>query len=174
MMNQGESERESMMYRWHKRRADQVSGGIFLIGLGLMFAKVLPWWPGIMYVAGAAAIAQGFAEGKRGYALMGGVWLIGLGLLFSVGFSWPLLLILIGASMLFRNLRGQSSDSVASERRDQLLAQSEKAKREKAKNDNLARSNEYDDPEDVSYMLGDDGELIKVEPDHKTPRARQF
>jgi len=84
-----------------KQRADQIAGGVFLVGLGLLFANVLPFWPGILFVLGASSIARGMAEGQAWYSVSGGLWLIGLGLVFLAGFSWPWLLILIGVSMLF-------------------------------------------------------------------------
>ncbi len=137
-----------------KQRADQVSGGIFLIGLGLLFANVLPWWPGIMFVLGASAIARGFAEGQGWYALQGGIWLIGIGLIFTSGFSWPLLLIILGLSTLF----GAWFRPPFARRRgfDET---------EKVKNDErMAAGIEADDEE---YTLGDDGELVKVKNDEK-------
>jgi hypothetical protein len=84
-----------------KERADQIAGGVFLIGLGLLFTNVISFWPGILFVIGAANIARGMAQGREWYNVSGGVWLIGLGFVFLFHFSWPVLLILIGASMLF-------------------------------------------------------------------------
>lgn len=84
---------------YSKERADQVSGGVFLIGLAVLFMTGF-WWPGIMFVIGLSAIARGVAEGQEWYNVPGGLWMIGIGLLFWFGFSWPLLLIFIGASML--------------------------------------------------------------------------
>ncbi len=84
-----------------KQRADQIAGGVFLVGLGLLFTGVIGFWPGILFVLGASSIARGMAEGQAWYNVSGGLWLIGLGLVFLAGFSWPWLLILIGASMLF-------------------------------------------------------------------------
>ena len=83
-----------------KERADQIAGGVFLIGLGFLFANVISFWPGILFVIGAANIARGMAQGREWYNVSGGVWLIGLGIVFLFHFSWPVLLILIGASML--------------------------------------------------------------------------
>jgi hypothetical protein len=83
------------------QRAEQVSGGVFIIGLALMFMGTLPWWPGILLVIGASSLARGLAEGQRWYSVQGALWMIGLGLLFWTGFSFPLLLIVIGLSMLF-------------------------------------------------------------------------
>lgn len=83
-----------------KARADQVSGGVFLIGLALLFMTGY-WWPGVLFVIGASSMARGVAEGRDWYSVPGGLWMIGLGLVFAFGFSWPLLLILVGVSMLF-------------------------------------------------------------------------
>jgi hypothetical protein len=159
---------------WTGSKSDQISWGVFLIGLGLMLANVIPWWPGVLFVGGAASLATALAERKRGWALLGSIWLFGLGLFFSVGFSWPLLLVIIGASMLFRNLRGHDSTASTTDHIAELASQSEKLKRDKVKNDDRSRSNEFDDEDDESYMLGDDGELIKIERGNKTPRARQL
>ncbi len=84
-----------------KERSDQIAGGVFLVGLGLLFTNVLPFWPGILFVIGASAMARGMAEGQAWYNVSGGLWMIGLGLVFLLGFSWPVLLILIGVTMLF-------------------------------------------------------------------------
>ncbi|MBI5669635.1 MAG: hypothetical protein HZC41_16655 [Chloroflexi bacterium] len=83
-----------------KERADQIAGGVFLIGLGLLFTNVLDFWPGILFVIGASNIARGMAEGRPWYNVSGGLWLIGLGLVFLLNFSFPVILILIGLSML--------------------------------------------------------------------------
>lgn len=84
-----------------KARADQIAGGVFLVGLGLLFTGVIDFWPGILFVIGASNIARGTAEGRPWYNISGGIWMIGLGLVFLLNFSWPVILILIGASMLF-------------------------------------------------------------------------
>lgn len=83
-----------------KERADQIAGGVFLIGLGLLFTGVVSFWPGILFVIGLSNIARGMAEGRAWYNVSGGLWLIGLGVVFLFNFSWPLILILIGLSML--------------------------------------------------------------------------
>ncbi|HLV34005.1 MAG TPA: hypothetical protein VKY59_02775 [Spirillospora sp.] len=83
-----------------KKRADQVAGGVFLIGLAVLFMTG-QWWPGILFVIGASSIARGVAEGHDWYSVPGGLWMIGLGLVFLLNFSWPMILILIGMSMLF-------------------------------------------------------------------------
>jgi hypothetical protein len=84
-----------------KERADQIAGGVFLVGLGLLFTNVISFWPGILFVIGAAAIARGMAEGQDWYNVPGGLSMIALGVVFTLNFSWPVILIVIGAAMLF-------------------------------------------------------------------------
>jgi hypothetical protein len=90
---------------YSKSYADRVSGGVFLIGLALLFTPlsgiVGGFFPGILFVLGASAMARGVAEGQQWYTVSGGLWLIGIGLVFLLGFSLPLLLIILGLTMLF-------------------------------------------------------------------------
>jgi hypothetical protein len=83
-----------------KQRADQIAGGVFLIGLGLIFFTNVGFWPWILFVLGASSMARGMAEGQAWYSVSGGLWLMGLGLVFLLGFNLPLLLILVGVTML--------------------------------------------------------------------------
>lgn len=121
-----------------KQRADQIAGGVFLVGLGLLFTDVIDFWPGILFVIGASNIARGMAEGRAWYNVSGGVWMIGLGLVFLLNFSWPVILILIGLSMLF----GYSVKDRFRSKRWVVIDEGEKVKNdEKRKNDDLL----YDD-----------------------------
>ncbi len=61
----------------------------------------ISFFPGILLVIGASSLARGLAEGKRWYSIQGAVWMIGLAVLFWIDFSFPLILIVIGLSMLF-------------------------------------------------------------------------
>ncbi len=89
---------------YSKSYADRVSGAAFLIGLGVLFTPlgnlVGGFWPGILFVIGASSLARGMAEGLPWYNVSGGLWMIGLGLVFLWGFSLPILLILVGLTML--------------------------------------------------------------------------
>lgn len=90
---------------YSKSYADRVSGATFLIGLGLLFTPiggiVGGFFPGILFVIGASAMARGLAEGQAWYNVSGGLFMIGIGLVFLIGFSLPVLLILLGLAMLF-------------------------------------------------------------------------
>jgi hypothetical protein len=80
-------------------RASQVSGGVMLIGLGVLFATHY-WWPGILFVVGACAMAQGLAEGRGWYAMQGAIWLFAMGAWFALGASLAVLFVALGVSML--------------------------------------------------------------------------
>lgn len=85
---------------------NQVSGGVFLIGLALLFITGF-WWPGILFVIGVSSIARAvYEEEKHWTQASGGLWMIGLGLLFWLPglFSFnffALLLIGVGLFMIF-------------------------------------------------------------------------
>lgn len=85
---------------YSKRSGDQFGGGIFLIGLALLFMTGY-WWPGLLFVIGASNIARGMAEGREWYNVSGGIGLIGLGIVFAIGFNLPLILLMIGLATLF-------------------------------------------------------------------------
>src|SRR5262249_49321256 len=93
----------------------QVTGAVFLIGLGII-ALLNFWWPGIMFVIGVALLAGGVGgSGTVYFVRLGGVGagvVIVIGLLglidfnISWGMIWPILLILLGIGLLARNSLG--------------------------------------------------------------------
>jgi len=112
-----------------RTRSDQTAGGVFLIGLALLFlVPGLGFWPGILFVIGMTAITHDVTRGKIWYQ-SGGLWMIGFGLLFTFGFSWPLLLIFIGVSMLVGKSQYKGHWCSAGD------DEPEKRKNEKRKND---------------------------------------
>jgi len=89
------------------QRVNQVSGAIFLIGMGII-ALLNYWWPGIMFVSGAALLARAYMTDQKMGTYTPGIITILIGLLFAlrgvigdVGNLWPLILIVIGLGMLF-------------------------------------------------------------------------
>jgi hypothetical protein len=91
--------------------AGQISGGVFLVGLGLLFLTGW-WWPGIMFVSAASILARTMVEGKPLNRATGAFWLIGIGVLFGMpgliggvaGGFWkvfPVILIGLGLFMFF-------------------------------------------------------------------------
>lgn len=81
------------------QRANQISGAVWMIGLGILFITGR-WWPGILIVIGAGSIAQGLAEGRGWYGFQGGLWAIGLGIWFWFGAPIGALFIVMGVSAL--------------------------------------------------------------------------
>jgi hypothetical protein len=84
-------------------RANQVTGGVWLIGLGLLFYTGF-WWPGVLFVLGASAIVQGLVEGRGWYGLQGGLWLVGIGVWALFHFNIALFFVVLGASMVISAL----------------------------------------------------------------------
>lgn len=82
-----------------EERAHQLSGGVFMIGLAMLFLTGY-WFPGILFVLAATSFVEGMAQGRRWYTMQGAMWLAGIGLVFQIGFSLPLLFLLIGASTI--------------------------------------------------------------------------
>lgn len=77
-----------------------LSGGLLLIGIGLIFLLNLNFFPAILAVLGLSSIVAGLATGRGWYGLQGGLWLIGLFFLFQFDIFWPGILILVGISIL--------------------------------------------------------------------------
>jgi hypothetical protein len=61
--------------RLQPNQANAVTGGIWLIGMGILFATGL-WWPGMLVLVGLTAIVQQWANGRGWYGLHAGFWMI--------------------------------------------------------------------------------------------------
>lgn len=75
----------------------QVAGGVFFIGLGLLFISRY-WFPGIFFVIAASKLAGAFAKGERWQAQGGAFWMIAIGLAFALP---PVISSLIGIKVSF-------------------------------------------------------------------------
>lgn len=95
------------------RQQSVVAGGL-LIGLGIVWWLNLWWliWPGALLAAGVMAYTQRRRLGRTVEAVQAGLWLIGLGVLFLLGFVFPGVLLLAGASILLRGREQQVDDQV--------------------------------------------------------------
>lgn len=92
-----------------RSRASQVTAGVFLIGLALLFLLNISIWPAMMFVLAIALLASEYFDDNRFdpnsqrvrsavvVAIIGAVFLID----FDWGTLWPLILIAAGAYMLF-------------------------------------------------------------------------
>jgi hypothetical protein len=98
-----------------ERRANEIFGGTFLIGLAVL-VLINWWWPGIMYVIGIALLVRAVAQGRNWTDERGGLIALAIGVVFTLTdvlriFSfnwWPIVLILLGVYLLFGNRRGGS------------------------------------------------------------------
>jgi hypothetical protein len=86
--------------RNQKSALEGASGGIFLIGLGILFLSKVDFFPWILVVIGLASLPgsvarEGFWAGMQGF-----IWLVGLAILFATDTIWPGILILAGLSIL--------------------------------------------------------------------------
>lgn len=84
----------------NKKQYEALSGGIFLIGLGLLFLGRLGFWPWILVVIAFAQLPMLLAQNQGWAGWQGFFWLIGLAILFASGRFWPWILILVGVSVL--------------------------------------------------------------------------
>jgi hypothetical protein len=83
-----------------QRTKSGISGGIFLIGLGILIMTGA-WWPGIMFVIGLAIGADRAFRGNYMQALTAFAVCLAIGLISATDIPWnifgPFLLISIGA-----------------------------------------------------------------------------
>lgn len=98
-----------------KKNADQVSGGVFLIGLATLFMTGF-WWPGILFVIAASIFAKSWMVGKP--ISTGALFMLLIATMFAIpglfnGFNWglliPIVLIFAGLSKLSNGFGFNSS-----------------------------------------------------------------
>jgi hypothetical protein len=93
-----------------KQNADTISGGVFLVGLGVLF--LIHWfWPGILLLLGLVALVREWMQGERSKGLTAFLILGGLAVFFSFNFSWsivlPVALICLGLIGIVNALRSR-------------------------------------------------------------------
>jgi hypothetical protein len=90
-----------------RNRTPSISGGVFLIGLGILVYTGW-WWPGILLVIGLASSAELILRGKYVAALTTFSFFAAIPLVVSADIPWhimgPFILIAMGASAIFRSL----------------------------------------------------------------------
>jgi len=77
-----------------------LSGGLFLIGIGLISLLKMPFAPTILASIGLSSIPAGLAAGRAWNAIQSGRWLVALLLFLYFNILWPGILILLGVSAL--------------------------------------------------------------------------
>lgn len=83
----------------HNKLLHGMGGGLFMIGLGLIFLLDIPFWPWILLLIGISGTPSSIAEEGLGAGLQTFVWMAGLAIMFATG-QWALILILIGLSTI--------------------------------------------------------------------------
>ncbi|CUI17237.1 Conserved putative membrane protein [Candidatus Protochlamydia naegleriophila] len=94
-----------------KRKADNISNGVFLILLGILF-YTKAWWPGILFAIAFTFALRQYLTGRRldffitiiFIAVLGFITLIGM----AFSFLFPLLFIVTGIYLLSREYRYQN------------------------------------------------------------------
>ena len=76
-------------------RKNEVSGALWLIGLGILFLTG-SFWPGILVLVGLTAYVQQLACGRSQESLRSLIFFVGLAVLFWTNLFWPGILILLG------------------------------------------------------------------------------
>jgi hypothetical protein len=82
-----------------KQRRRAVIGGLWLIGLGILFAT-RAWWPGIMFVIAATAIVEGYFNGQPWFGIQAGYWSAFIGVWALIGYSIVFLFVGLGVSSI--------------------------------------------------------------------------
>jgi len=82
-----------------KARHRGVLTGIWLIGLGLLFAT-RAWWPGILFLVAATAVLEGYYNGKPWYGLQAAYWSAFIGVWALFRFSIVFLFVGLGLSFI--------------------------------------------------------------------------
>jgi hypothetical protein len=80
---------------WTVERANAVTGGIWLIGFGVLFATGY-WWPGILLLIGVTAIVEGSARGAGWQSIHGGIWALLFAAWALTGFDLTILFVSLG------------------------------------------------------------------------------
>jgi hypothetical protein len=77
-----------------------MTGGIILIGIGIIFLANIDFFPAILVVIGLASLPESVAQKGFWAGIQSAVWLIGIAALFAFDVFWPGILILVGLSMV--------------------------------------------------------------------------
>lgn len=86
--------------RTQKSALEGASGGIFLIGIGILFLTKIDFFPWILVVIGVSSLPGSVAQKGFWAGIQGFIWLVGLAILFATETFWPGILILAGLSIL--------------------------------------------------------------------------
>jgi hypothetical protein len=85
------------------RQVGAWTAGIWLIGLGIMFATRL-WLPGILVLVGITAIVRDLAENQGARRTQRGLWAILIGVWMALRFNMGFLLIALGVLVICKSI----------------------------------------------------------------------
>lgn len=88
--------------RW-RRSNDGFAGGLFLIGLALLFLTGT-FWPGILVLVGLSGLLASVGRGDLRDGISGFVFMAGLAFIFAVDLFWPGILVVVGLAAIARTL----------------------------------------------------------------------
>lgn len=109
-----------------KKKADGISNGIFLLGIGILAFSNL-WWPGILLALWATLATRQFFTGRFYDLLLSTVFLWGFFIITILNLDWsvivPVLLVLGGLHLIFREYcvaEGVEDEDVIQEKEKEL------------------------------------------------------
>jgi hypothetical protein len=88
---------------WTVERANAVTGGIWLIGLGVLIATKF-WFPGILFLIGLTAIVEGSAYGRGWASIQGGLGMLLFGCWALMRFNATVMFVGIGVYVIIAAL----------------------------------------------------------------------
>lgn len=77
-----------------------ISVGLMLLGIGIVFAAGVGFWPWILAVVGVATLPGAASRDRVAEGLQTFIWLVGLTILFALDAVWPGILIVLAASLV--------------------------------------------------------------------------
>src|SRR5262245_28271379 len=101
MSSSAESRGRTM--KGQSQQANAITGGIWLIGLGILFATRF-WWPGFLILIAITMIVQGWFSGRRWETLHGAFWMILIAVWAMFRFGMAFFFIALGLYVIFAAL----------------------------------------------------------------------
>ena len=77
-----------------------ISVGVMLLGIGIVFAAGVGFWPWILAVVGVATLPGAASRDRVAEGLQTFIWLVGLTILFALDAVWPGILIVLAAGLI--------------------------------------------------------------------------
>ncbi len=82
-----------------RRQGHEIAGGVFMVGLGILFLTGF-WWPGLIFVVGGSILIEGLVRGRGRLALAAALWPILFGVWALLRYSPAALFVGIGVGSI--------------------------------------------------------------------------